>query len=61
MPLPTWITALIILTPHDVWSSGASGVALTMQAVESVLPASVSNLLINLCIFGFCFSTVLAF
>lgn len=55
------LTALIILTPHDVWNSGASGVALAMAAVETVLPSTISNILITFCIFGFCFSSVLAF
>lgn len=55
------MTALIILTPEDVWCSGESGVALTMAAVETVIPASISNVLVTLCIFGFCFSTVLSF
>ena len=49
------------LTPEDVWCSGESGVALTMAAVETVIPASISNVLVTLCIFGFCFSTVLSF
>ena len=35
------MTALIILTPEDVWCSGESGVALTMAAVETVIPASI--------------------
>lgn len=55
------LTALIILTPKDIWSSGGTGVALTMSAIETVLPANISNFLVTLCIFAFCFSTVLVF
>lgn len=55
------LTALIILTPNDIWSSGASGVALTMSAINTVFPQSIGNFLVTICIFGFCFSTVLSF
>jgi AGCS family alanine or glycine:cation symporter len=55
------LTALIILTPHGIWSNGKTGVVLTMTAIQSVLPAALTNILVTICIFGFCFSTVLAF
>lgn len=55
------LTALIILTPDGVWSSGKSGVALTMAGIETVLSADITNLLVTVCIFAFCFSTIIVF
>lgn len=55
------LTALIILTPKGVWSEGKTGVALTMAAIETVIPPILANFLVTLCIFAFCFSTIVAF
>lgn len=55
------LTAFIILAPRGVWHSGKTGVALTMSAINTVIPASIANFIVTFCIFAFCFSTVIAF
>lgn len=55
------MTAFIILAPADVWSSGQSGVALTLLGLQSIMPNFLANLILNVCVFAFCFSTVLVF
>ncbi len=55
------MTAFIILAPSDVWYSGETGVTLTLMGLQSALPAGVADLIVNLCVAAFCFSTVLVF
>ena len=55
------MTAFIILAPVDVWSSGATGVTLTLAGLQSVLPTTLADIVLNLCVAAFCFSTVLVF
>lgn len=55
------LTAFIILSPEGVWHSGKTGVALTMAAINTVVPAKITNFVVTLCISAFCLSTVIAF
>lgn len=54
-------TALIILLPIDVWHSGATGVSLTLEGLRSVLPTGLADIIVNVCVAAFCFSTTVVF
>ncbi len=54
-------TALICILPEGNWSSGATGVALTLQGLKSVLPGGAADLICNVCVAAFCLSTTVVF
>ena len=60
------MTAFIILAPVGAdgvptWASGESGVALTLLGMQQSMPAFMADLIVNICVAAFCFSTVLVF